>query len=143
MRNLAVIAVSCLALCSCEIQRSEMANKAKVGLVGMSKEQIRTCMGVPQQKAAEGQTEVWSYASGNGERDVFISGGSNTQANVSGNNLNAFTAGSAFGSSSARFCTVSVVMKQGVVSMVNYSGPTGGLLTQGEQCAFAVQACVK
>ena len=26
---------------------------------------------------------------------------------------------------------------------VNYSGPTGGLITEGEQCAFAVQNCTK
>jgi hypothetical protein len=36
---------------------------------------------------------------------------------------------------------VSVVMADGQVNCVNYSGPTGGLLTGGEQCAFAVQNC--
>jgi hypothetical protein len=42
-----------------------------------------------------------------------------------------------------RFCKVDIVMTKGVVSEVNYSGPTGGILTQGEQCAFAVQNCVQ
>jgi hypothetical protein len=32
-------------------------------------------------------------------------------------------------------------MVEGRVSRVNYVGPTGGLLTGGEQCAFAVQNC--
>jgi hypothetical protein len=34
-------------------------------------------------------------------------------------------------------------MSSGIVSAVNYQRPTGGLLTQGEQCAYAVDACVK
>ena len=34
-------------------------------------------------------------------------------------------------------------MNNGYVSRVNYSGPTGGLITEGEQCAFAVQNCTK
>jgi hypothetical protein len=36
----------------------------------------------------------------------------------------------------AGFCNVSIVMTKDSVSQVNYSGPTGGLLTEGEQCAF-------
>jgi hypothetical protein len=35
--------------------------------------------------------------------------------------------------------TVNVTMTQGRVSRINYVGPTGGLLSAGEQCAFAVQ----
>jgi hypothetical protein len=35
-------------------------------MVGMSKEQILKCMGPPASKAAEGQTEVWGYNSGDG-----------------------------------------------------------------------------
>ena len=35
-------------------------------MVGMSKEQILACMGPPANKAAEGQTEVWGYNSGDG-----------------------------------------------------------------------------
>lgn len=46
-----------------------------------------------------------------------------------------------FGSTRRRSCTVSIVMMNGTVSRVNYSGPTGGVLTKGEQCAYAVQNC--
>ena len=42
-----------------------------------------------------------------------------------------------------RFCTVNVVMSEGRVSRLNYSGPTGGILTSGEQCAFAVENCTQ
>jgi hypothetical protein len=53
------------------------------------------------------------------------------------------TTGSATGVSTRRYCVVNVVIQAGVVSQVNYTGPTGGLLTGGEQCAFAVEACAK
>lgn len=38
---------------------------------------------------------------------------------------------------------VDVVMTDGQVSRLNYSGPSGGPLTPTEQCGFAVQNCVK
>jgi hypothetical protein len=47
------------------------------------------------------------------------------------------------GSGATRFCTINIVMAGGAVSEVNYRGPTGGLLTRGEQCAYAVDACVR
>jgi hypothetical protein len=53
------------------------------------------------------------------------------------------TFGTASGVNTRRFCNVNIVIQGGVVSQVNYSGPTGGILTGGEQCAFAVEACAK
>jgi hypothetical protein len=44
---------------------------------------------------------------------------------------------------SSRFCNINIVMASGRVTVVNYTGPTGGLLTAGEQCAYAVDACVR
>ena len=46
------------------------------------------------------------------------------------------------GSSRSRFCTVNVTMRGGAVAAMNYVGPTGGLLTPNEQCAFAVANCM-
>lgn len=122
-----VLALSAIFLSACAIQRAQEAQDARVQMVGLSKEQVLACMGPPINKAAEGQTEVWTYNSGNG---TTISGGS-----VSGGSFSA--------TSSSRFCNVNVVMTKGQVAALNYTGPTGGLLTVGEQCAFAVDACVK
>jgi len=48
------------------------------------------------------------------------------------------------GSGSTRYCTVTILMTGGgSVSAVRYQGPTGGLLTQGEQRAYAVDAFLK
>jgi hypothetical protein len=116
-------------------------------MVGLRKEQVLACMGVPASKAAEGITEVWSYNSGNGTVVASTFGSSTTNASVYGGpgyaTGHANTLGSGVGVSSRRFCTVNIVMTDGVVNRVNYVGPTGGLLTSGEQCAFAVQNCMQ
>jgi hypothetical protein len=126
MRILGIVALG-VALSGCAIQRAQVAQDARAQMVGMSKEQVLTCMGPPATKAAEGQTEVWAYNSGDGT--TFASG------SVSG--------GSFSGVSSSRFCRINLVMASGAVSAVNYQGPTGGLITAGEQCAYAVDACVR
>jgi outer membrane protein assembly factor BamE (lipoprotein component of BamABCDE complex) len=65
MRVLGVVALAA-ALCGCAIQRAQVAQDARVQMVGMSKEQVLACMGPPASKAAEAQTEVWGYNSGDG-----------------------------------------------------------------------------
>ena len=47
----------------------------------LSKEQVLQCMGVPASKAAEGETEVWAYASGNNYTSTF--GTTNSTTNIS------------------------------------------------------------
>jgi outer membrane protein assembly factor BamE (lipoprotein component of BamABCDE complex) len=126
MRFLGVAAL-CVALAGCAIQRAQIAEDARAQMIGMPKEQVLACMGAPSNKAAEGATEVWGYASGNGM----------TVASAS------FDRYGGTAVSSNRFCNINIVFAGGQVSAVNYTGPTGGLLTAGEQCAYAVNACVK
>jgi hypothetical protein len=124
--------IAAIPLTACAVQRAETARVAKEQMLGLPKEKVLACMGPPPgNQMTVGGTEVWSYASGNGQTigSAFASGGSG------------FASG--FGVTEQRFCKVDVVMSQGVVSAVNYSGPTGGVLTQGEQCAFAIQNCVQ
>ena len=126
MRNLGTVAL-CVALGGCALQRAEIAQDARAQMVGLTKEQVLACMGAPANKAAEGATEVWGYASGNGMTVALAS----------------YDRYGATAVSSSRFCNVNIVFASGQVSAVNYTGPTGGLLTAGEQCAYAVNACVK
>ncbi|WP_222206710.1 hypothetical protein [Burkholderia multivorans] len=146
-------------LAGCAIERAQTAASAQTGMLGLSKGEILACMGVPQAKATEGNVEVWRYDTGNGRTDSFSNGYSNTVSNAVGAaeatriGNTVYAAGAAAGNSQTnsfghsmsrhRSCTVSVVMTNGIVSRVNYSGPTGGLLTKGEQCAYAVENCVK
>lgn len=128
------LVVGAASLTGCTLQRASVAADAKVKMVGMERERVLACMGPPSNKMAEGGTEVWAYESGDG---TTVGAGS-AVANRFGNT--AF--GSGFGIASRRFCNVNVVMQSGRVQAVNYSGPTGPLLAQGEQCAYAVQNCV-
>jgi hypothetical protein len=144
-------------LAGCSIERAQTAAAAQTQMIGLSKGEVLACMGIPQAKAVEGDVEVWSYETGNGRSDTVSNGYSNTSATAAGvaeatrAGNTTYAAGAAAGSSQTnsfgfastrhRSCTVSVVMNNGVVSRVNYSGPTGGVLTKGEQCAYAVQNC--
>ena len=128
-------------------------------MVGMHKDAVLACMGPPKGRGAEGGTEVWTYASGDGRVDSFaaanaftsaqsITNGQATQVgntNYFGANTSGWSNTNAFGVGTTRrsYCTVNVVFKDDTVSRVNYSGPTGPLLAQGEQCAYAVQNCTR
>lgn len=139
------------ALTGCAIQRAVVAQGAQDKMVGMSRGQILACMGPPATKAAEGTTEVWSYGSGNDHTTTIGTGFAQTNGSISGERQGsrfsatgqATTTSLATVNSSRRFCTVNVVMTDGRVSRLNYAGPTGGILTGGEQCAFAVQNCLQ
>lgn len=123
MRARGFVAVAAgLALSACAIARSEVANNAQNQMVGFTKEHVLACMGPPANQATVGATEVWSYGSGD--------------------NMTAASYGNGFAVSSSRHCTVNVTMTNGVVSAMNYVGPTGGLLSPNEECAYAVSNCV-
>ena len=122
------------ALSGCEVQRAQEAADAKTRMLGMTKQQVLSCMGAPAQKATEGKTEVWSYASGNGHTEEDAS------ATYSGGVVGAISGQSV---TTRRYCVVNVVLDDGRVRRVTYSGPTGGLLTDGEQCGFAVRNCLR
>ncbi len=86
-------------------------------------------MGAPSNQMTSGNTTVWSYGSG---------GGSTATGVANANGSHAF----ALGIARQRYCTVNVVFSNGTVQQVNYSGNTGGLMTRGEECAYAVRNCV-
>jgi hypothetical protein len=124
-----------LAVAGCAFQRAETASQAQATMVGMSKEKVLACMGTPVRAGKAGATEVWTYDSGDNQTDSIGS------ASVYGGRF----WGSAFGSitSVTRSCKIDVVMTQGHVTKINYSGLTGGLLTSGEECGYAVDNCVQ
>ncbi len=120
---------------ACEIQRAQQASDAQKSMVGMPKEQVLSCMGAPANRAVVGGTEVWTYNSGDDRTDTV------GVANAWGGWGHAFAVGSS--TSTSRSCKIDVVMNNDRVRRVNYTGPTGGLLTEGEQCAYAVSNCAQ
>jgi hypothetical protein len=143
-----LIAAGLLAVAACSIQRAMVASQAQHDMVGMSRAQILACMGPPAQRQADSDIEVWAYPSG-GRTDSF--GVAQTSGSATGvYNGNAYS-GTYVGSGSTttfgnafsvnRYCVVDVVFAGDRVSTVNYLGRTGGLITQGEECAYAVRSC--
>ena len=135
----------------CSVQRAMVAQDAREKMVGLDREQILACMGPPVSKASEGGTEVWSYGSGNDRTTSIGTGYAQTEVSAVAQrrgdqvfaNGSATTASATSVTSTRRHCTVNVVMTAGRVTSLSYSGATGGILTGGEQCAFAVQNCVQ
>ena len=140
--NVIFLTLMVMPLSACAFQRAQEASDAKVQMVGMTKPRVLACMGIPAQKAAEGKTEVWSYNSGDGHTSTFASG--SAQTNVVGNAYGAtgVTNSHSYGVTTSRYCVVNITMIDERVNSVAYVGPTGGLATQGEQCAFAIRNCL-
>ncbi len=134
MKVLVIIAVLLVAISGCKFARMQIASQAKVEMTGMTSEEVLSCMGIPAAKASEGATEVWTYPSG-GDSVTFGTGTAYAGAQTA--------YGTLLSQTQRRYCIVNVVMKDGRVERVNYSGRTGGLITKGEQCAFAVENCVR
>jgi hypothetical protein len=113
--------------------RAGDAAAARRKMVGMGKEQVLACMGVPGKRAQAGATEVWSYTSTNGLGEA---GGLSQRFKQYGMTL---------GESAHEryFCTVNIVMTNGVVSVVHYNGPRGGSFDPDEQCGYAVEHCAE
>jgi hypothetical protein len=112
-------------------QRSTDATNAKSDMLGLRKDQVLACMGIPKRKAHDGTIDVWEYAS------------SDEQTSSSGITQK-FGTGTYLGDSTKQksSCTVSIVMTSDRVSAVHYNGPSGGLLTPNEECGYAVANCV-
>ena len=146
-----VVTMGCFVVAGCAVQRAQVAQDAQGKMIGLSKEQVLACMGPPANRMAEGATEVWSYNSGDGRTTTVASASTTANASASGMRVGDTSYVSGTASSSGlgsavtrrRFCTVNVTMVNGRVNQVNYLGPTGGLLTAGEQCAYAVQGCAQ
>ncbi len=139
------IALFLLFVSACAVQRAQDSETAQQLMLGMTKEQVFACMGIPKRKGKEGGLEVWAYDSGNGriERTRTVTS-FNRRGRPTGNFWDALGESLSFGGdvSERRFCAVHVIFEKSLVKRVNYSGPTGGFLTEDEQCAYAVRNCL-
>jgi hypothetical protein len=132
MKYALVVVVITAVLTGCastKFGRADLAERAKVELVGKSKKDILMCAGVPVRSQQAENMEFMTYYSG-GDSDAYVAGGAGSSA------------GGGAVSVKKRYCEVTFVLRDGVVEKVNYAGRTGGLITKGEQCAFVLQNCL-
>lgn len=146
MKNLLLMTVCAGVLAGCVTDRAAVAQQAKTSMVGLSKESVLSCMGTPENSMDEGHTTVWTYSSGGGTDSFGTSmARASAAARTFGNSTSVTGRGYGIGSmiTRNRYCVINVVFKDGRVSVVNYSGRTGGYISKGEQCAYAISNCVQ
>ena len=113
---LLVVATLLAGCASTKFSRADLAERAKVELIGKSKKDILICAGAPVRSQQDS--------------NAYVVGGADSS-----------TGGGAV-SVKKRYCEVTFVLRDGMVEKVNYAGRTGGLITEGEQCAFVLQNCL-
>ena len=107
------------------------ANNARSNMIGMSKTDLLSCAGVPVRQAQSSGLEFLTYAGGGDSLNTGVVTGTSSNTAV------------VIGKSARKYCEATMVLKDGFIQRVNYQGRTGGLLTQGEQCAFIVENCAR
>ena len=118
--------------CSNAYTRSDAAKAAKTELIGMTKEKLLSCAGVPDKSYISNETEFFSYRSG-GSTSYSVHttpaiGGYKSRTRVSSSN---------------RYCDITITLKNNRVREISYSGKTGALLSKDSQCAYALEKCAK
>ena len=118
-----------LVLSGCVFQRARTAQSAKSALVGLTKDELLSCAGVPTRSERVNGREYLTYVGGGDSRGSIVS------RRDGSDRVSVY-------STQQRYCEATFILKDGVVQKVFYRGRTGGLLTEGEQCAFIVEGCL-
>lgn len=119
--SLAALALACSA-CG---EKPEVDQLAQSGMINQSAKHVRACLGKPDASRAIDGTQIWTYWIGKIRYDAWPlppPGSPDFVRHAS--------------------CNVAVVLTQGRVSQVYYTGPNGDHLGIGERCEFPVRACV-
>lgn len=93
--------------------RVKQSETASSELIGLSRQDLFSCAGVPLRMQTVDDLEFLTYSTGR-------SGGWN-----------------------GRYCEVTFTLKNDKVEKISYSGNTGGRYTQGEQCAYVIAPCLR
>ena len=131
IRLFAVAMVLVVSFYGCTFQRAIIASRAQTELVGMTKKELLSCAGVPVRQERVDDLEFLTYSGGGDSIGTAVATSTSSSTAI------------ATGKRTHRYCEATFVLKDGIVQKVNYQGRTGGLLTEGEQCAFIVENCLK
>jgi hypothetical protein len=128
------------ALASCANPNADRAADARQVLVGMPKETLLSCAGVPQRSAQIDNSEFLTYTSSD-----YSGGGPSTSIGVAGG-----SGGSGvgiglgfplFGGGYSSSCEANFTVRNGVVQQLNYTGSSGASASLG-QCYRIVENCL-
>ena len=130
MKTAASAAIIMIALSGCSLERAETAEKAKRELVGTSSQALLACAGRPNEVIHDGDLQFWNYRTGGRDYDYLLARKPNEVERL-------------LGTDTKRSCQATILIRNGIVQSVRYSGNTGGLATQYEACAQLVDRCVE
>jgi hypothetical protein len=106
-------------------ERPEVDQLAQAGMINRPARAVRACLGRPNEARAIDGTQIWTYWIGTVRYDAWPLQPPGSPDFVRHSS-----------------CNVVVVMTQGRVSQVYYTGPAGDHLGFGERCEFPAPACV-
>ena len=129
-------------LASCANPNADLAADARQALVGMPKETLLSCAGVPQRSAVVDSSEFLTYVSsdysGGGPTTSFgVAGGSGGSGVGIGLGFPLFGGGGGYSSS----CEANFTIRNNVVQQLNYTGSSGASASLG-QCYRIVENCL-
>jgi hypothetical protein len=136
IKTMAVVSFLAVQLSGCggnnAYTRSDIAKAAKTELIGMTKENLLSCAGVPNGSYVSNGTEFLSYRSG----------GSTSHSAYTTPGIGGY-APRTYISSRNRYCDINITLKNNIVRKVNYSGKTGAALSRDSECAYVLERCVR
>jgi hypothetical protein len=142
LRSGLFLPLAAIALASCANPNADKAADARQVLVGMPKETLLSCAGVPQRSATVENSEFLTYTSsdysGGGPSTSFgVAGGSGGSGVGIGLGFPLFGGGGGYSSS----CEANFTVRNGVVQQLNYTGSSGSSASLG-QCYRIVENCL-
>ena len=115
----------------CAIDRIDVAKQAQTDLVGKRKSFILSCAGEPSRMRTEGERTYLTYLRiAQDDRQQFAASKQDNPA-------------LAQAMAKRRYCEATFIIRNDRVEHLRYAGNSGGLVTQGEQCGFIVNSCVR
>ncbi|WP_246149181.1 hypothetical protein [Skermanella pratensis] len=143
IRTMLVLGAAAAALASCANPNADRAADARRTLVGMPKETLLSCAGVPQRSAQVDSTEFMTYTSrefgGGGPSTSFgVAGGSGGSGVGFGIGIPLFGGGGGYSNS----CDATFTVRNGVVEQLSYTGSAGASASMG-QCYRIVENCLE
>jgi hypothetical protein len=115
-----------LLLGACAVQDSHIAHEAQNRLIGMTEVDLESCLGVPDQHASFGSTDVLTYYATSTSADSF-------SVPVVG--------GLSF--SNGAYCHATFQLKDGRVTQILYSGEKNATGAPDAYCAPIMRTCIE
>jgi hypothetical protein len=120
-----LLCLASLLLAGCSIHDSRIADRAQTRLIGMSEVDLESCLGVPDQHASFGSTDILTY---------YASSTSSTSMTVP------IVGGPGF--SFGGYCHATFQLKDHHVTQILYSGEKNATLAPDAYCAPILRTCL-